>query len=370
MVARRIAIRVVALILGIAIGLGIGEVSVRILKPQRTGPLQLQADARFFAIPIPNLKGQETLPGVYTWSFTHDSTGRRVTGLSDRRKAAARVLLLGDSFTYGQGVNDEQTFASVLEQRLSQGESPIAVVNAGNPAQGTDYALRFFESVGRDLKPDVTVLGFYANDFRDNERTSTALYRVSADGTLTERRFRARTDRVSLRGSLYRWIVARSHLANLGRTVILRVREGGGPSGFPRDVYEGYVTEKNKGLTQIFLHRLVKVVREAQSDLLIVYFPTADEVKLYRETGRIPRNETTLRDSLTPVSHGLISLLPVLAGSPEALEKLYFDEQNVGRPSGHWTAMGHTIVANLIEDVVRTRLEQRKSAGQSNSKTP
>jgi hypothetical protein len=151
---------------------------------------------------------------------------------------------------------------------------------------------------------------------------------------------------------------------------ILRVREGGGPSGFPRDVYEGYVNEKNKGFTQIFLHRLVKVVREARSDFLIVYFPTADEVKLYRETGRIPRNETTLRDLLTPAGHVLISLLPVLAGSPEPLEKLYFDEQNVGRPSGHWTALGHSIVAGVIEDVVRTRLEQRKSVGQSSWTTP
>jgi len=358
-VAKKVGARIAVFILGIALGLGTGEIGLRSFKPQRTGPLQMQSDSRFLSIPVPNLHGWEILPGVYTWSFANDSAGRRVTGLVDREKAAARVLLLGDSFTYGVGVNTDQTFAYRLEQRLSQAGHSVAVINAGNPGKGTDYALKFFDLVGRSLKPDVIVLGFYANDFRDNTKDSTLLYRVNADGTLSERTF-ARPSRMSLRRSIYMRIISWSHLANLARTAVLRYgasRVG----GLPVDISGGYVTERNKESTRLFLHGLAKVVRDAGSDLVVFYVPTADEVKFYRETGKVLESEATLRELLTPVGHAPISLLPVLAGSTEPLEKLYFDEQNIGRPSGHWTPMAHALVAGFMEGFVRTPLERRKS---------
>lgn len=360
---KRIVIRAVTLTLGVVIGLGIGEIGVRVVQPQRTGPLQVQADSRYFSILVPNLRGRETLPGVYTWSFAHDSSGRRVTGLVNREGATTRVLLLGDSFTYGLGVNDDQTFAYLLEQRLSQGERQVAVINAGNPAKGTDYALKFFELEARSLKPDVTVLCFFANDFRDNGLRGHRLYQISTDGTLSARKFPESDARPRLRRTVYRWMVSWSHVVNLARKAVLRLRESR-LAGLPADPFAGYVTEANTKDTGIFLRHLVRSAREGRSDLLVFYFPSADEVKFYRETGKMPKADMTLRELLGPIGVVPTSLTPALAASDEPLENLYFDEQGVGRPSGHWTATAHSIAAGVIDGVLRTRLQERKPVGQ------
>jgi lysophospholipase L1-like esterase len=362
MTVRSIALRISTALLGVILGLAVGELTLRIFRPQRTGPLQQQNDPRYFSIPVPNLRGRETLPGVFSWSFTHDAAGRRVTGAAGSKKATARVLLVGDSFTYGLGVSDNQTFAYLLQRHLTRSGFSVEVINAGNQGKGTDYALRFFELEGSQLRPDVTVLGFFANDFRDNGRRQV-LYRVADDGTLLAREFREAQGRVrQIRRRAYLWVISWSHLANLARIAAIGIRQAG-MDRLPDDPYVGYVTEESTKATGIFLHRFAKIVRDAGSDLLIFYFPSPDEVQIYRGAGKVAKSEATLRDLLRPAGIEPISLTPVLAGSPAPLGRLYYDEANVGRPSGHWTPEGHVLVEETIRHHVRARLEQRKLQG-------
>lgn len=73
-----------------------------------------------------------------------------------------RVLLLGDSFTEGYTVPEEQTVRARLEELLDCG--PQEVLNAGTAAWGTDQELLFWRHQGWRHAPDVVSLLFYYND--------------------------------------------------------------------------------------------------------------------------------------------------------------------------------------------------------------
>jgi len=75
-----------------------------------------------------------------------------------------RVMVLGDSFTEGQGVKEPDTYARVLEQRLNAaGPARFEVRNCGR--RGADFPLLFqmFDEILR-FEPDVVVYGMVLND--------------------------------------------------------------------------------------------------------------------------------------------------------------------------------------------------------------
>lgn len=77
-----------------------------------------------------------------------------------------RVLILGDSFAFGVGLNAGERFSDVLEGMLG-GE--VEVINAGVPGWGTDQEMLFYESSLRRFAPDVVVLAFLGqNDVVNN----------------------------------------------------------------------------------------------------------------------------------------------------------------------------------------------------------
>jgi GDSL-like Lipase/Acylhydrolase family len=77
-----------------------------------------------------------------------------------------RILLLGDSFTHGYSVADDETVSAVLERRLNA-ETPTKgwqVLNAGTAGYGTGQEYLFFLDEGRRYQPDEVVVMFYYND--------------------------------------------------------------------------------------------------------------------------------------------------------------------------------------------------------------
>src|SRR5262249_26983685 len=75
-----------------------------------------------------------------------------------------RVVVLGDSFTFGENVGDEQTYAFRLE-RLLEGAS---VLNFGVHGYGTDQQYLLLKERGFAYGPDVVILGFYEEDATRN----------------------------------------------------------------------------------------------------------------------------------------------------------------------------------------------------------
>jgi lysophospholipase L1-like esterase len=86
-----------------------------------------------------------------------------------------RVITLGDSFTWGIEVKDEECFPHYLENIL-KGQRAAEVFNMGVGSYGIDQMLLKYLQHGRQLRPDVVVLGIYPHDY---DRTRLSFYSYS-----------------------------------------------------------------------------------------------------------------------------------------------------------------------------------------------
>lgn len=85
-----------------------------------------------------------------------------------RRPGTFRVAVLGDSFTFGWGVQPEQAWPALLEARLDAGLAPTGldaeVLNFGVPGYNTWLQLLHWRRVVSRYAPDAVLLGYYSND--------------------------------------------------------------------------------------------------------------------------------------------------------------------------------------------------------------
>lgn len=83
----------------------------------------------------------------------------------DRRPETLRVLAVGDSFTFGDGIERvEDTWPRVLERRLRAAGLDAEVFNLGKPGTNTAYQRALLARWLPELRPDVVVVGFVPND--------------------------------------------------------------------------------------------------------------------------------------------------------------------------------------------------------------
>jgi hypothetical protein len=85
--------------------------------------------------------------------------GRREFGQADDR---FRVLVVGDSFVFGQGVREDDR----LTEQMERLEPRWRVDNMGMTGWGPDLMVRAIERYGGKIRPEVVVLAIYTDDFR------------------------------------------------------------------------------------------------------------------------------------------------------------------------------------------------------------
>lgn len=79
-----------------------------------------------------------------------------------------RIALLGDSFTFGWGVEEHETFVAQMEANLNRhfkGKKKVEVLNFGVPGYSTFQEVARFEELGLDFTPDAVVVFFVENDY-------------------------------------------------------------------------------------------------------------------------------------------------------------------------------------------------------------
>ncbi|MBL8153138.1 MAG: SGNH/GDSL hydrolase family protein [Anaerolineae bacterium] len=114
----------------------------------------------------PNMNHVEVLYPLRPYRLQTNSVGLRNT--EEVIDGAYRVLALGDSFTYGYYVHNEEAWPARLEEALRQQmNGPVQVLNAGVPGYTVEDELGYLREKGLALQPDVVVLGVYTNDIMD-----------------------------------------------------------------------------------------------------------------------------------------------------------------------------------------------------------
>lgn len=75
-----------------------------------------------------------------------------------------RILLLGDSFTFGASASNGNSFADILQAQMPE----ATIWNVSMPGAGTNQQVIWLEAFAPLLQPDLVIVGFFINDFEDN----------------------------------------------------------------------------------------------------------------------------------------------------------------------------------------------------------
>jgi lysophospholipase L1-like esterase len=97
-------------------------------------------------------------------------------GLRDREftltppPGRTRILMLGDSLTFGWGVEAHETYSKRLEAMLQQAGHDVEVINTGVGNYNTEMEVAYFLERGAKLKPHYVVLNYFINDAEPTPR--------------------------------------------------------------------------------------------------------------------------------------------------------------------------------------------------------
>lgn len=340
-----VLIRLALVTVGLVLALAGAEIGVRCFtRFEYTAP-------RIFApsdlIPWELRKGARAVDEGY-WGEFHVSIAVNAGGYrqaefsTSKAPGTTRILVLGDSFTFGYGVEEPDAYPRVLETLLNSQGRRYEVINAGYASgYAPDTALVYFRARGRMLQPDVVILAFFQGndigDLRTTEwpltdsaglplRVTSGLYYVDTQGRLRTTRgaFLGFLEGVPVLGSLK--LIVRDHSQFMGFAVqqyrLGRIARGA-PTGFDAPSFDR--GDDHARLAHI-LTGLRDASRESGAQLIVFNIP---------EKGQ----QHGAGDFLRHWAHkSNVPLIDALKGDPSH----YF------RIDPHWTAVGHRAAAQAL----------------------
>lgn len=280
-----------------------------------------------------------------------------------------RIAVLGDSFAWGFGVENEETFASVLE---SLGDNRETLNFGANGYSNVQEIVRF-ESEGLKYRPDWAVLFVTWNDLEDNfddKRGGRPIVEVEGERI----RIINSPVRRPWKSHPKQWLRHNSRIFGLleyaNEVVKWRMREWRSRSKVPskrrsptdfsmREIYgsPGLSMDDAWRALEHLLTRLQSGARGAGGRLLVTYVPTREAVNasaFSTQFGSDPDldwNRPAHRLSRLCAELGIpyIDLLTAFRDSPESPDLFL-------RKDGHWSAEGHAVAARHVSRRIDTEV--------------
>jgi lysophospholipase L1-like esterase len=140
----------------------------------------------------PGYSGRMTLPDNYDVPFRINGQGLRADEeFAPDHPGRARILLVGDSFVFGIGVELQDTLGEQLERALDtdgQPGPPVEVVSVGVPSYGLDHYTKVVERWLPRLRPDLVVVALFPGNDLIDYGLSELDRRVAIEGRLVTER--------------------------------------------------------------------------------------------------------------------------------------------------------------------------------------
>lgn len=320
-----------------------GELFLRIVAPEAILPRYVCATKYGIRGNEANRSYWHTTP-EYHINIRTNSAGIRADKEIPYEKCTGvkRIVLLGDSFGMGYGVDLEDTFSSQMEKNLQAAGLPCEVVNLSVSGHGTAEQLIALREQGFKYQPDLVLVAWHGSDLQDNVRAN--LYRLEGGELVQASKTYlpgVKTREFLFRFAVYRWMAEYSHMYSCLRenaahlikyTVLPAIRSLSNaddaqekPSEDAKKRIEAY----QKKLSLALLKEIDKACSAHRSNLLILDIP----VKL----DRMEFMSTFPAD--TNPSHDFKIFSPIATFKKQNGKKLYWEES-----MGHFTPFGCRLV--------------------------
>jgi lysophospholipase L1-like esterase len=259
----------------------------------------------------------------------------------ERQNNIERVLVLGDSFAWGYGVEEAERFTQLLEQEMG-----VEVINAGVSGYSTDQELLWYQSEGIKYETDLVILVLTGNDVGDNDKqlVSNIYYKpkfVLQDGQLVATGYPV--PETSPRGKLVYSLSQRSALAYFlvqrYFDVLSLYAESKADTDQPGPPATGLNSEREPfKLTIALIDEMRNIAQSRNAQFMIV---STDRWWNYS-------SEETYEDLVAAMQRKGFLVVDV-----ESMPG--FDHEAMLIPDdGHWNQAGHQFVAERIEAFIET----------------
>lgn len=352
--------RLLAALVSTTLALGVAEVALR-----------LTWDGFYLKASSPYAKphatrGWHNRPGVqveygdpeFSTRLTHDSHGYRSPEIrQERTPGKTRVLVLGDSFAYGIGVEDDETFSA----RLLRMDPRLEVINTGVSGYGTSQQLLLLREEGLAFAPDVVLVAFFWND------VANSFYREVPRFVLEGRRPRHEPPSEEWRHEVESWKPSPPHRRRLLRhSYLYRFASDRLALGrFQARRWLGTPIERGLrvkpedqeaawSLTFALLREIAAATREHGAKIVLVVIPEQAQVQPRTRIEGLEPDDYEVQEKLRTFASAeriaFLDLLPALSAEFRAK----------GRPlyyllDRHLNARGHEVTANEVYAFLRDR---------------
>jgi len=279
----------------------------------------------------------------------------------------AEIVVLGDSVTFGQGVEDEQAWPAILARSLPR----TRVVNLGLIGAGPQQYLRTYETFGTRLDAKLLLVGlFLRNDLWDDDTFDRWLKSGAGGNYMVWRNF-GRPKRVfspeqpiKSRIRKFQWdaflLARRSYLFNLmlhvsgaarkwrSREVrVFELPDGSrlelSPGDFMGKIKGAYPGHREFELTLDALKRTRSVAESHGAKVLVIFQPSKEEAYLPLLGGDdVPDMAAPLQEELKKLGIAYLDLGPVFRARAAKGEKLFFEAD------GHPNVRGYALIAERV----------------------
>jgi lysophospholipase L1-like esterase len=327
---------ILSMLIGLAVALVLVEVLVRIFFDEPVQPRFVMDGGYGVRANQPHVQTRHYVPGEYDVRITTNSAGMRGQREYTLEKPAGvrRILILGDSFSHGYGVEDAEVVSVLLEDMLNQRAQgrKYEVINLSVSGFGQAEELITYRARGRQYVPDIVILFFFENDIGNN--AISRLFELTPQGTVRPSG-RAFLPGVRTREVLYaiaptRWLFEHSEAWNLIRNRLSALVQN---SMMREQGLERFndTSPKALALTRALLQLLLSEIRADNAEPIVMAIP----------------NKRTMATNL-PFSDSEIKAM----GASLLDGRSFLTEQDYYNRDSHWRASGHRKTAGRLAEMI------------------
>jgi lysophospholipase L1-like esterase len=317
---------------------------------------------------------QSTIVSLYyirPYYLLTNSVGLRNAEEINPDENVIRILAIGDSFTFGAYVHNQETWTSRLEGELNTQLFPdaqVQVLNAGIPGYTIEDELAYLREKGLALNPDVVILGFYTNDIFDlyppirQNLSRAAVLNAEAQAEAPNPLRQFLHDNLALYNVLGGWFA--SQQVNSAVQEVQQQTENFQEiylnMTFLNPTQTDYQTYWDSYESQF--NELVTLLNENNIPLVLMAFPDVSQVVMGDVFTDVPQQFLARVTEETNVPY--LDLLPVLreAGDIEETYLMYYDARRTVDPNsleltghgytgdGHPSPYGYLVAARTLAD--------------------
>lgn len=346
---RKISLLILKIVFGIIYFFLAGEVFLRVFAPESILPRYVCATSYGIRGNEPNRNYWHTTP-EYQINIQVNSRGVRANEEIPYEKPdwVKRIILLGDSFGMGYGVNLEDTFSDQMKKHLEQAELKCEVINLSVSGHGTSEHLITLREQGFKYQPDLVLLAWHGSDLADNIRAN--LHQLKDENLIQKNKVYLPGVKIReflFQFAVYRLLAGHSHIYSCmrekaGRMIkymvlpAIRGLSGEGSEQEPSpDAIERAVLYRNN-LAVALLKEIRQECASHNANLLILDIPFMHSNTKFTST--FPENKTAGDFNIfSPIEQ-----FEIYSG-----QKLYWDKS-----CGHFTPLGCRIIGEGLAKAV------------------